>query len=631
MNSKSDRPLPPKVDPTVLNDLILRSIVDHAIVTLDADGFITSWNEGAERILGWREEEIVGRHGDVFFTPEDVARSRPETEMRLALENGRGEDERWHVRKNGERFWGSGLMMPLLSATDAEGDAELHSERVDGFVKIFRDRTLEHQAKESLTRLENRAALAMRRSGTVGVYDFDLLENIVVSDRVCAELHSVPVELAASGTSSESFFEAIHPDEEPAVRRALAHAIKDGRDLDELYRIVSPDPRPRWLHSQAAVQRDGDDRPARLSGIVTEVTAQRELSRMQEARLRFSEEVRELSDVLEIAHLASRLIGETLYARRAGHGYLDDDGDTIDIRADWNANDGVSLVGRRRFSDFGTFATTLSRGEAVVINDARTDDRVSDSAALEAIGARALVNLPLMEGGRLKAVLFVNDAGARDWSEAEIVFLRAIFDRTYAAIDRVRYEAERDMMTAELAHRMKNMLAIAQVVVTQSLRRVEGLDQERGAIAARLGALSHAQDILTRTHHQAAGIRAVIETTLRPYQAGRIVTRGPDLLLQAQQVLGLSLVLHELGTNAAKHGALSKDGGRVELVWSKGDGGQFSLRWSEHEGPPVTTPDIRGFGSTILDRVAGNYFDGVSQVAFSPHGVVFTIEGRLQA
>ncbi len=631
MNLKPDPPSSAKVDPTVLNDLILRSIVDHAIITLDADGIITSWNEGAERILGWREEEIVGRHGDVFFTPEDVARSRPETEMRLALENGRGEDERWHVRKGGQRFWGSGLMMPLLSVTDAAGDAAQRSDRVDGFVKIFRDRTLEHQAMESLTRLENRAALAMRRSGTVGVYDLDLLEGIVVSDRVCAELHSVPVELAANGTSAESFFEAIHPDEEPAVRQALALATEDGRDLDELYRIVSPDPRPRWVHSQAAVQRDGDDRPARLSGIVTEVTAQRELSRMQEARLRLSEDVRELKDPVAIAQLASRLIGETLYARRAGHGYLDDDGDTIDIRADWNAEDGVSLIGRRRFSEFGTFATSLRRGEAVVINDARTDERVSDPAPLEAIGARALINLPLMEGGRVKAVLFVNDAGPRDWNEAEIGFLRAIFDRTCAAIDRARSETERDIMTAELAHRMKNMLAIAQVVVTQSLRRVEGLDHERGAIAARLGALSHAQDILTRSHHQAAGMRTVVETTLRPYQAGRIMTRGPDLLLQAQQVLGLSLVLHELATNAAKHGALSEDGGRVELIWSESDDGQFSLRWTEHEGPPVTVPEIRGFGSTILDRVAGNYFDGVSQVAYLPNGIVFTIEGRVQA
>ncbi len=134
---------PPDKKTITLNELILRSIVDFAIVTLDVDGIITSWNEGAEQVLEWTEEEAIGQHADIFFTKEDRAQSRPEVEMAGALENGRAEDERWHVRKSGQKFWGSGLMMPLLSATDSEGDAVQGKGVIEGFVKVFRDRTLD--------------------------------------------------------------------------------------------------------------------------------------------------------------------------------------------------------------------------------------------------------------------------------------------------------------------------------------------------------------------------------------------------------------------------------------------------------------------------------------------------------
>lgn len=87
------------LDAAELNDLILQSIVDHAVITLDRDGRVTSWNEGAERILGWTEEEILGQSADVFFTPEDVENGRRDVEMSTALERGRAEDERWHRKK----------------------------------------------------------------------------------------------------------------------------------------------------------------------------------------------------------------------------------------------------------------------------------------------------------------------------------------------------------------------------------------------------------------------------------------------------------------------------------------------------------------------------------------------------
>src|SRR3954468_2635563 len=91
----------------------VESATDIAIIALDGQGEVTSWNVGAERLLGFADDEIVGRDGDVVFTPEDRDAGEPEKERIQARVKGRAQDERWHVRKDGSRFWASGLLMPL--------------------------------------------------------------------------------------------------------------------------------------------------------------------------------------------------------------------------------------------------------------------------------------------------------------------------------------------------------------------------------------------------------------------------------------------------------------------------------------------------------------------------------------
>jgi len=120
--------------------LMIESAKDYAIFTLDLNGMIASWNSGAERLLGYPEAEAIGCHSRLIFTPEDNEQGRPDWEMQTALTQGRAENERWHVRKDGSRFWGSGLMMPLL---DEAGNSQ-------GFVKILQDKTAQRQAGERL-------------------------------------------------------------------------------------------------------------------------------------------------------------------------------------------------------------------------------------------------------------------------------------------------------------------------------------------------------------------------------------------------------------------------------------------------------------------------------------------------
>ena len=127
--------------------LILGSATDYAIFTTDLDRRVTTWNEGARRLLGWGEE-MVGRSADCMFTPEDRAMGAPEREAAKALSEGRAENERWHLRKNGTRFWGSGLVMPLRGGA-GEGGAPV------GLLKIMRDRTERKRAEERRALLVN--------------------------------------------------------------------------------------------------------------------------------------------------------------------------------------------------------------------------------------------------------------------------------------------------------------------------------------------------------------------------------------------------------------------------------------------------------------------------------------------
>jgi PAS domain S-box-containing protein len=132
---------------------LVQNIKDHSVFMMDTAGCITSWNVAAEKIIGYTEDEILGRHFSIIFTPDDLEGGLPEQELRLAREEGRAEDERWHVRKDGELFWAFGIVTPML---DAQGN-------LAGYSKILRDITERKRAEELLNRQSEALREADRR------------------------------------------------------------------------------------------------------------------------------------------------------------------------------------------------------------------------------------------------------------------------------------------------------------------------------------------------------------------------------------------------------------------------------------------------------------------------------------
>jgi two-component sensor histidine kinase len=185
-------------------------------------------------------------------------------------------------------------------------------------------------------------------------------------------------------------------------------------------------------------------------------------------------------------------------------------------------------------------------------------------------------------------------------------------------------------MVAELNHRVKNILAIVQSVAAQTVRSSGSLDAFADAFAGRLKALAIAHDILTETRWSGIGLRELLAAVLAPYRSAdesRVSIFGPAILVPARLVVPLSMVLHELTTNAAKYGALSTRRGTIDISWQLRDSVDqaVALIWQERGGPPVKAPTSPGFGMRLIERVVSHDLDGKTEINYDPAGMRCTM------
>lgn len=185
----------------------------------------------------------------------------------------------------------------------------------------------------------------------------------------------------------------------------------------------------------------------------------------------------------------------------------------------------------------------------------------------------------------------------------------------------------------ELAHRSKNLLAVVQAIARQTGRSTQDVNEFNAQLGERLAGLGRSQDLLVQKSWQGVSLDDLVSAQLKPFvEAGndRVESQGPPVLLDADAAQSLGMALHELATNASKHGALSVPTGRISITWDwlqVADGERrLQLRWKEIGGPPVTPPQRKGFGHAVIERLTAASMRGTAELDWRPEGLCWTLE-----
>jgi PAS domain S-box-containing protein len=288
------------------------------------------------------------------------------------------------------------------------------------------------------------------------------------------------------------------------------------------------------------------------------------------------------------------------------------------------ANDSfLSLTGYERDEVLGhSFNFLLAQGadpKALALVEAAFE--VSDDHSSE-------VRYRRKDGSEFWAALFVSPV--RDASGDVVEHFASFIDLTRHKEE----QAQSLMLIEELNHRVKNTLSTVQSIVSQALRYASDPEAIRDSIESRLFALSRSHDLLTREKWEGAGLHDVVDAAMEPFgvangRSERFSVTGENVRFPPKAALALGIAFHELATNAVKYGAFSGDTGCVRIAWTilpAPEGKRLILTWREQDGPPVTPPAKKGFGSRVIERGLALELGGTTRLDYRPDGVVCTID-----
>jgi PAS domain S-box-containing protein len=225
------------------------------------------------------------------------------------------------------------------------------------------------------------------------------------------------------------------------------------------------------------------------------------------------------------------------------------------------------------------------------------------------------------------------DTGEVRWVSRNVDFVRdeagrpaKMFGVMQDITARKSYEARQKMLTHELEHRIKNILAMVSAIASQTLRKTD-IETGRTVFNERLRALAKAHDLLNETRWTDASMLEVINRTVSVFPVQQISIAGPPIALTPKIALSLALAVNELGTNAMKYGALSVPAGLVDITWqiNAEAGGTLIWTWRETGGPLITNPSRRGFGSFLVERVLATDFEGDVRIEYAESGLSCTL------
>ena len=431
------------------------------------------------------------------------------------------------------------------------------------------------------------AALAMQGM----IYDVDELTGF--ADRSPGLEALVGFKPAEVPPSTLWWQERYHPEDFATARnqRLAAFAARQS-NLHRAYRVRHRD--GWWVHvvDRATILYGDDGKPMRRVGTIVDVTSQAHA----EARLRETE---------ERFRALVQASAQTVWTTDAEGGMNEDS-------PSWRAFTGQRV---EEFLGWGW------------LNAVHPQDRTrAEEEVRQALASGAPVGIEYR---------LWHHSGEWRWTHARAVPLinadgkiRSCVGMNTDITERRKWEEQQKLLLGELSHRVKNVLAVVQSMAARTLTGGRSLSEASEILVRRLHALSRAHEMLTTRNWRGAPLLAIIEGELAPF-AGRTRIEGPDIMIGPRMAQTLALVLHELATNASKHGALSNDEGQISVTWSVAmiDGiERFKFEWRETGGPPVKMPKGKGFGTALLNIAISGSADGASPLRFEPEGIVYDID-----
>jgi two-component sensor histidine kinase len=199
--------------------------------------------------------------------------------------------------------------------------------------------------------------------------------------------------------------------------------------------------------------------------------------------------------------------------------------------------------------------------------------------------------------------------------------------------ERKQAEQHQLFLTDELAHRGQNLLAVIKSITSRSLSGARSLEEARDVLLQRFQALARSQLALMAGCFEGAPVAEIVRLEFEAF-VERVKAAGPMVMLNPRAAQTFALVVHELATNAAKHGALSQAGGEIDIHWSiEGAGAEarFKFQWQECGGPPVVPPTRQGFGHIVLEKAAAQDFGAQPKITFAPEGLIYKIDALRSA
>lgn len=541
---------------------------------------------------------IGRRHPQVFGQP--VVEAWPETAefSRNLLEKGR-RGESWVLQ--GEEFhldtgpeaapvWVDMYCSPIV---DDDGSSL-------GTLCLIHDATARVQGARALARSEERMSLALSSSSLIGTWDWNAGSGIVTVDDRCAAMFGIDVALAARGLPFGHYLAAIHPDDAGDVRHGLRLSNANLTEFRGEFRVLTPSGEPRWLVCVGRPYADLGGQIQRFTGVVVDVTIQHDAAEaLSESEARF----RTLADSMPQMVWSTTPDGRCDYSN-----------------ARWEEVTGLTPVSM----DFKSWAD---------IYHPEDRPRVLNAWA-EALGTgkpfEIEYRVALRKGGYRWALgrsIPVRDDNGR--------IFRWIATSTDIHESRMAAQ-ERELVAQELSHRIKNIFAVLTGIIGLSARNRPEAKEFAAQLRERIYALGEAHDFVRpRSHISAAQsgegrLSDFLFRLMRPYDeaddgSSRVSFGGDDITIDDAAATPLALLFHELATNAAKYGALSRADGRVEVV-GEIIGDHYQLIWREIGGPHVAEPtSLSGFGSRLVGLSVEGQMRGTLRRQWRPEGLEIVV------